>query len=61
MLGHLGLEIVDGDPASLLRVLPCSQAGGILVQRGRLQNKQDSVLALVNASNAFGRIRWPWP
>lgn len=37
MLGHLGLEIVDGDAAGLLRVLPGRQAGGVLVQRGRLQ------------------------
>ena len=37
VLGHLGLEIVDGDAAGLLRVLPGRQAGGVLVQRGRLQ------------------------
>ena len=37
VLGHLGLEIVDGDAAGLLRVLPGRQPGGVLVQRGRLQ------------------------
>ena len=38
MLGHLGLEIVDGDAAGLLRVFPGRQPGGVLVQRGRLRN-----------------------
>ena len=39
VLGHLGLEIVDGDPASLERLLPCRQTRGVLVQRRRLKNK----------------------
>ena len=42
MLGHLGLEIVDGDAAGLLRVFPGRQPGGVLVQRGRLQRKNTS-------------------
>ena len=63
MLGHLGLEIVDGDAAGLLRVLPGRQAGGVLIQRGRLRNNTpedenesiDSCLANNNSSQTAFR------